>query len=598
MRSLSLRLALGVFALVALSIAPSLAQKTEPGKTILLDAEDLASVTQRADKPAPGKWWLKRDAKDWGATKGNILMTGMPNDKPIPKDKLEEWQVIPADYYVPYRLPALEIDPKAKGWYRIHVGMYHEALPVRARLLAHLSGEPFPEYLQTPDRTTAKTAEIYWKAADLTGKRIHIAQPPAPMQHPDHGWIGGLTHIRLVPMSEKEVADARHETTLPPVSQRLFGMLDSTDEIFWWGTIEREDDVRAIIYRHQQAGFGRVYWRAWGSHLDTSVEIPEAAPRWTLADELRWCTKQRCKVGWMPYLTLPHRFDPLKVAVAYGKENDVEVHAWVRLTNLNREPYAEFWHQHPEFRLQTVSKDPKTGEIKRGTYPRVLSFAYPQVRALYVKVCKQLASTGTRGIMLDLLRHPPIAGYEPIVADAFKKKHGIDMESLATGKGGVDALISDPKINEHLSGYLEEFLKELRKELGNDIEISVRCSGPDKYAMRGADWIKSGLINTIVDGNWYSGNGPRPTIDATVSAAGTKGKAYAIAEDWDVDPNKSWQRRPGLLSPEAILALSKHYRDKGVHRFGIYESTEFTWHPELRRAMREAGWSYTAKPGK
>ena len=32
--------------------------------------------------------------------------------------------------------------------------------------------------------------------------------------------------------------------------------------------------------------------------------------------------------------------------------------------------------------------------------------------------------------MIDLLRHPPIAGYEPIVTEAFKKKYGKDMETL------------------------------------------------------------------------------------------------------------------------------------------------------------------------
>lgn len=40
------------------------------------------------------------------------------------------------------------------------------------------------------------------------------------------------------------------------------------------------------------------------------------------------------------------------------------------------------------------------------------------------------ALTGTKGVMLDTLRHPPIAGSEPIVAGAFRKKFGKDMEPL------------------------------------------------------------------------------------------------------------------------------------------------------------------------
>ena len=155
-----------------------------------------------------------------------------------------------------------------------------------------------------------------------------------------------------------------------------------------------------------------------------------------------------------------------------------------------------------------------------------------------------------------------------------------------------------------MSGNLSEirlFLVELRKEIGDDIEISVRCSGPNKYALRGKEWIADGLIDTIVGGNWYSGNGPRGT-DATIEAAGTRDKAFAVAETSDVDPENNWKRRDGNLSVQAISALAAEYSGRGVVRFGLYESTIFTWDPELRRAIRAAGWGYdprrtNARPG-
>jgi hypothetical protein len=563
-------------------------------KAIILDAGDLAPAEARADKPTPGKWWLKRDAKDWGAPNGTILMTGEPSDKP---NAMGEWITAAAHRFVPYRVPALIIDPKATGWHRIHVGLYHQAIDPYARplLWAKLSKEPYPEYLRTPADTKGQTAEVYWKAADLTGQKINIEQPPAPMPHAGSGCLGGISYIKLVPMTAAEVAAARHEIELPPASQRLFGMLDTTDEILWWGTVETENDIRAIVYRHRESGFGRIYWRAFGSHLDSSAEVPEANARWTDADEQGWIKAQHTKTGWRPYLDLPKKFDPLKVAVDYGKTNDCEVHAWVRMTNFNRAPYANFWHDHPEFSMQMIAHkiDPRTGKFMpikpyvRSPYRRVLSFAYPEVRAFYVKFFKQLASTGTKGILIDLLRHPPIVGYEPIVSEAFRKKYGKDMEELD--------VYHDPLVQEFISEYLRLFLVELRKEIGIDIEIAVRSSGPSKYALRGKEWIEAGLINTIIDGNWYSGNGPRPTIDETIKATGARGHAFAIAETFDVDPKKSWQRRAGDLSPEAILALASHYSEKGVERFGIYESTVFTWQPEARRAIRQAGWNYQPK---
>jgi hypothetical protein len=373
----------------------------------------------------------------------------------------------------------------------------------------------------------------------------------------------------------------------------MFAMLDTTDDIYWWGTAENEDDIRAVVYRHQQAGFGRVYWRCYGTHLDNSFDVPEAAPRLTEADEQAYVEKQQCKVGWMPYLELSRRFDPLKTAVDYGRTIGCDVHALVRFTNHNRAPYSNFWHDHPEFYAQMLKadqKDPKTGQpipnepFERRPYQRVLSFAYPEVRTYYVKFFKQLASTGTRGIMIDLLRHPPIAGFERIVTEAFQKKYGKEMERLNIYK--------DPEVQEHLSEYFRLFLVELRGAIGDDVEISVRCSGPNNYALRGKEWIEAGLINTIVDGHWYSGNGPRPTIDATVEAVGTKGKAQAAAEITDVDPQKNWQPKTGILSPEAILALAEAYSGRGVQSFGVYESTAHVWRPDARRAIRAAGWKF------
>ena len=563
-----------------------------PRAEIVIDAANLSPTEIHSDEPAKGKWWLNRNAADWGASNGTILMTGKPSGK-TGKDGLHK--VTPADRFVPYKVPAFEVDLKTKGWYRVYVGLFHQAENPEARLLVKLTRQPYPEYVQTPANTKGRTAEVYWRAADLSGQKIRIQQPPAPTPHPGLGWLGGISHLRLVPMSDEDVAAAKQGIELPPKSQRLFGMLDTTDEIFWWGIAQTKDDIRAVIYRHQQTGFGRIYWRCFGTHLDNSLDVPEAAARWTEADEQRWCKAQNCKAGWMPFVNLARRFDPLKVAVDYGRKIDVDVHAWVRFTNFNREPRANFWHDHPEFYAQMLvtRRDPKTGRstpvkpYKLYRYSRVMSFAYPEVRSFYVKFFKQIASTGTPGIMIDLLRHPPIAGYEPIVTEAFQKKYGKDMRERG--------VYHDPLVQEHLSEYLRLFLVELRKEIGRDVEISVRCSGPNKYALCGKQWIKEGLIDTIVDGNWYSGNGPRGTIDATVEAAGTRGKALAVAETGDVDPTNNWSRREGNLSSEAIHALAKHYSGRGVAAFGLYESTVFTWDPSARRTIRAVGWKYNPR---
>ena len=73
-------------------------------------------------------------------------------------------------------------------------------------------------------------------------------------------------------------------------------------------------------------------------------------------------------------------------------------------------------------------------------------------------------------------------------------------------------------------------------------------------------------------------------------------EALAVAEPNDVDPRKNWAKREGYLQADAIQALAQAYSGRGVAGFGIYESTVFTWYPDLRRAIRAAGWDYN--PGK
>lgn len=574
-------------ALLAAVSSVAFAQQQE----IILGAADLAPAAQRAEQPTQGKWWLKRDAHAWGARDGAILMTGWPAaaGEPVKGALFDVW---PADRFVPYRVSDLVIEPQASGWHRIYLGLYHEPQEPHALLLGSLSGEPYPEYLQASQRAEGRVVEVYWKAADLTGRTIRLAQPPAPLFHPGSGWLAGISYLRLVRVPEAGVPAVRKEGELPPRERRLFGMLDYPDEVFWWGSIQNQDDLRAVIYRHQQAGFGRIYFRSFGTALDHALDLPEAAPRWTEADEARWNARQQTKAGWAAYIDLSRRFDPLQTAVEYGRQIGCDVHAWVRLTNFNREPYANFWHDHPELQAQTLvtEKDPQTGQsvpvkpYKLRPYSRVLSFAYPQVRTFYVSVFKRIAATGTRGIMIDLLRHPPIAGYEPIVADSFQARYGADLRERN--------IYRDPQVQEHLSQYLRLFLVELREAIGTDIELSVRCSGPNNFALRGKEWIDEGLIDTIVDGNWYSGNGPRPSIGETVAAVGTRGKALAVAEVSDVDPSQGWKARPGNLSPEAITALARHYSGRGVAAFGLYETTVFVWSPDVRRAIRAAGWEY------
>ena len=180
------------------------------------------------------------------------------------------------------------------------------------------------------------------------------------------------------------------------------------------------------------------------------------------------------------------------------------------------------------------------------------------------------------------------AGQELGLSDEFVMRHPFPGPGLAVRCIGA---LTRERLD-RLREADDIFITELRHEIGSKIELSVRSRGPEEFGLRGKKWIASGLINAIVDGNYYSGNGPRPTIEETIAAAGKRGWAFAVAEAADADPNAKWKEREGSLSAEAITALAKHYSEKGADGFGIYESTLFTLRPDVRRAIRAAGWNF------
>jgi hypothetical protein len=349
----------------------------------------------------------------------------------------------------------------------------------------------------------------------------------------------------------------------------MFALMDYVVEVQLLGTFESADDIRAVVYRHKEGGFGRIYWRCYGSSSDNSPRFRDARPRWSDQDEAAYREKYRVPVGWMPYIRATERFDPLRVAHEYGRRIGVEVHAWVRMTNhRERPPKSNFWHEHPEYQL--VQRD--------GTrLPRALSFAHPEVRRYYLELMKDIARTGVRGILLDWLRHPPAVGYEEEVQKSFKAAHGADMKSVPE---------SDPRISAHHSRYILLFLRDLRRSVPG-LELTARIRNMNEFGLDAAAWIREGLVDSIMEGNWYSGNEPRDVERGVLSITrGTGVKGYVIAEsdDWLIPA----ETRP-LLSAEQIVSYARGYRRTGIDRFGLYESTIFLWYPHVRRAIWEAG---------
>jgi hypothetical protein len=50
--------------------------------------------------------------------------------------------------------------------------------------------------------------------------------------------------------------------------------------------------------------------------------------------------------------------------------------------------------------------------------------------------------------------------------------------------------------------------------------------------------------------------------------------------------------RHRTLSAESLAALTTHYSHKNLTGIGVYESTVFTYAPDVRRAVRAAAWGF------
>lgn len=565
--------------------------QAEDRKPITLTADQLAPNAIASETPVAGKWWLRRGVD--GVPGGALLMTGKGGEEFVKNAKVAGLRTDPNLFLVPSMVPAFEVDPKLTGWYRIDIGMpgrKDRTDSSQPMLFARLSDEPYPEYVRVSQKPADGPIDLVpWRSADLTGKKLRFEPVPGPGRFLERGWLGGMSHIVFTPLSPAEIAAAKAEESLPPVRQRLFGIFDSTTEFNNWSHISGPDDVRASIYRHQRAGFGRVYFRAWGSACDTSCTVPGAAPRWTDEDEKKFMKEFQCSNGWKYYIDIIRQHDLMKIAAEEGKKRGVEIHAYIRLTNLNRAPYCDFWHDHPEFRGSYPVRD-KDGKLVRfEPNPNLLSFAYPEVRSFYVRMLKQLVDAGAEGLLLDLLRHPPICNLETPVTDRLKNKHGVDIWSVLKPKEDFRTFLnSDPRGLAVQREFFEDFLKELRAAVGPKIEISVRARTGTSLALDGPKFVADGLVDTILDSGYLdTAAAPRSKIQQTLAAVGTKGRAFAVAAPFNADP-VTWKGKPGGLEAPGLLALAKLYREQKVHGFGVYESVSFLFDPDRARAIRQA----------
>ena len=322
--------------------------------------------------------------------------------------------------------------------------------------------------------------EAYWKTAELQGQSLTFRQMPYPYNRPEHARIGNLSYVRLVPLSQAEIA--QWESAKPSKETRNLALIFCTGQYTGhtrgtytfhptskdWFKDEFEpfadSDIGLLIFEALR-GSSCVYKTSLGS-LGTRENVWQ--PDWV---------------------------DPLAELTALAHANGIKIFASMRFIGvqfpMNISPIAwapNYW-RHPQWTMKTKEGIPITN----------LSLAYPEVRQYWLGLLRETLAYGTDGIQLHLNRSEPYVFYEEPVVAAFREKYGEDPRELS---------LEDPRWLEHSAGYLTQFIREIRQLLDEKpnrnlgVTLSGRENGrPVHYEENHCDvdtWIGEGLVDYVM----------------------------------------------------------------------------------------------------
>ena len=196
-----------------------------------------------------------------------------------------------------------------------------------------------------------------------------------------------------------------------------------------------------------------------------------------------------------------------------------------------------------------------------------------------LRIAREILERGVDGLMIDVLRHPPMAQYDQPLVDAFMAQTGSDPRRLP-GHGTEEWL-------RFRAMAFADLLRDLRRMMdaqGHAAKpIYVRAMPqPWRLLRDGCDveaWVREGLVHTFIAGHHCI---TAPGVPAYYDLAPMRrllgGRARLIAQVW---------RSADLHS---ALALGRQAYDQGADGTAIYESNQFVTLPSYRGAV----WSLRA----
>ena len=509
------------------------------GLAVLAATADADTIIAVTDVPLVGPWTVRTDVK--GARHGALL-------------------VAPAAL----EISEIVVDPGLQGPHRIYIGSHYEKTAgdqryYGAALHVRLDGETYRVLMES----RRPFDEHMFKAADMTNRRLVLASLSERPAFVDY--------VRFEPLTPAEFAETEARRVAPH-EMDVVGIND-VNVWMWLYTTRSDWDFRDTIGQHVHAGFNRVYWMANAGavfyHTDVGTRY------------------ERDKRGFTPrsgYMVENYR--PLESGVRAAHDMGVEILGWYRLNNnfaskqllmeLGSGLNSEFFMKHPELRLLGVNG---------AADPSKYSFAYPAVRDYVRALCVEMVRKGVDGLMLDLLRHPPLAGYDPPLIDGYMNAYGVDPRNVKRSDGAEFARWSAYRARHSFTQFVIELADELTR-IGKSVPIGLRCSlAPFSWnrdnGMDVEDLVKRGLVRELCLMNGYLS---RPEL------LHRPHEIAAVAEPYfRLNKGRSVKLICGLhgRGPAETLTYTRHAHDAGFDGVAIYESDVYATKPDYICAYRQ-----------
>jgi len=473
------------------------------------------------------------------------------------------------------RPPALRLDPRLSGVYRVFVGVANGA-GVQARLtgnrhftvrMAALPAPP-PNAPNQPgrhyDRPCSsptfmlclsgqhRPAEVEIGVARMDGKQIEIKR----LDSQDRPCV--VDYIRFEPLSPRQAAAWEKNTAAAP-RVPLSGMADIPDNAWFLEAQDPDPDLMAAnVASHAECGVRRILWRIDGQCSDYPSRV----------NTMRYpCAKVHgvfCPQS-LAYGRLLKKVDILDLFVRAAKREGVEPWGWMRFNNYSGNVASDFFRSHPEFR----------DEKEAGVPAPSLCLAFEEVRRHKLDILLEAAAYGLAGLNLGFLRHPPVLLYHPRLVDAYTREYGQPPPR--------DRAPQDPGRNASLppdspewqrwyafrARYLTLFGRELRQGLnergmtGVKISIWVR---PNHCLFDGIDldtWLSEGLCDEVICG---------PVVAAHEQA---HPELYRASPEWMASVRQRVPLKRSVFwagDERAAVAEAKHLIAEGYDGLCLYES--------------------------